>query len=195
MNPTCPIDNKDDAIQKVSAVVASGQSSGTFSGPTGGIVSYDGKTGSVAGHTTLSGSSTSQLAFLLAPPPEPKEESYSCLLTILAWFMIIAGGAELYVYVANFLLSGEFHGVLGGIFGFILFIIFVVMVWGGLKILKARKVHINKEREKLQQNIPIWESAMRKWDRLYYCHKHDIAFDPENGETCPSNSLKEFLYK
>jgi len=64
----CPIDNKDDSIQKVSAVVASGRSTGTFSGPTGGTVSYDGKSGSVSGYSSLSGSSTSHLAQLLAHP-------------------------------------------------------------------------------------------------------------------------------
>lgn len=197
MNLACPIDNKDDTIQKVSAVVASGQSTGTFSGPTGGTVSYEGKVGSVTGHTTLSGNSTSQLAILLAPPKKPQEESYSCFLTLLAWFMILAGGGELYVYFANLLMSGRFSGILGlgGIFDFVLFIIFGAIVWGGFKLLNARKAHMNKEKERVQQNKPIWETAMKKWDRLYYCHKHDIVFDPENGETCPSNSLKEFLYK
>lgn len=194
MNLACPIDNKDDTIQKVSAVVASGQSTGTFSGPSGGIVSYDGKVGSVTGHTTLSGSSTSQLAILLAPPPKPKSESYSCFLTLLAGFMIFAGGLELYGYVATFLLSGNF-GMFGGggIVDVFLLIIFGAIVWGGFKILTARKTHIGKENERVLRDEPIWQHAMKKWDRLYYCHKHDIVFDPKNSETCAPNLLKEFL--
>jgi hypothetical protein len=41
----CPVCGKSDAIQKVAGVVASGQASGAFSGPTGGVVNVDGKWG------------------------------------------------------------------------------------------------------------------------------------------------------
>ena len=85
MNLTCPIDNKDDSIQKVSAVVASGQSSGTFSGPTGGTVSYDGKTGSVSGYSSLSGSSISNLAQLLGHPREPNKPVGFGLAWLYLW--------------------------------------------------------------------------------------------------------------
>ena len=42
---------------------------------------------------------------------------------------------------------------------------------------------------------PQWDNAMQKWNRLYYCHKHDIVFDSESGESSSPNSLKEFLYQ
>ena len=42
---TCPVCGKNDTIYKVSGVVASGQASGTFSGPSGGVVNVDGKWG------------------------------------------------------------------------------------------------------------------------------------------------------
>jgi hypothetical protein len=49
----CPVCGKNDAIQKVSGVVASGQASGTFSGPTGGVVNVDGKWGTTGSYTSL----------------------------------------------------------------------------------------------------------------------------------------------
>ncbi len=73
MPAICPVCGKDDAIQLVSAVVASGQATGTFSGPSGGVAYVGGKWGSVNGYTTLRGGTTSQLAQLLAPPPFAEE--------------------------------------------------------------------------------------------------------------------------
>ena len=68
MAAVCPVCGKDDAIQKVSSVVSSGQASGAFSGPTGGVAYVGGKWGAVGGYTTLSGRTSSELARLLAPP-------------------------------------------------------------------------------------------------------------------------------
>lgn len=67
----CPLCNKDDAIQKVSAVLLSGASSGSLSGPSNSYISVDGKSGSAFGYTRLSGSSSTDLAELLTPPKEP----------------------------------------------------------------------------------------------------------------------------
>ena len=69
-----PICNKDDAIQKLSVIVASENSSGTFSGPSGGVTYVDGKWGSVGGYSSLSGSTMSELARRLAPPPAPQNK-------------------------------------------------------------------------------------------------------------------------
>ena len=50
MSPAfCPIDGKDDAIRKVSAVYNEGIASGTFTGPTGGATYSDGKWGVAGG--------------------------------------------------------------------------------------------------------------------------------------------------
>jgi len=67
----CPQCNNDDSIQRVSAVVAGGTSTGSFSGPSGAITYSDGKVGSVGGYTHLSGSSTTNLANMLKLSPKP----------------------------------------------------------------------------------------------------------------------------
>ena len=61
MTNFCPICNKDDAIQKVTVIVAGGRSSGHFSGPPGD-------------YTPVYGNTVSGLARLLAPP-----QSQRCL--------------------------------------------------------------------------------------------------------------------
>ena len=85
---TCPICNKDDAIQKVSALVTGGRSSGTFSGPSGGSTYVGGEWVYVSGHATLSGSSETDLARLLASPPSPKQPNIGRTLND---FVILTG--------------------------------------------------------------------------------------------------------
>jgi len=91
----CPVCKKDDVIQKVSAVVTSGQSSGSFSGPSGGIAYVGGKWGAVSGYTTLSGRTVSELAQQLSKlqikPP-----------SAFAWWMLFPGVLALAV-TAGFL--------------------------------------------------------------------------------------------
>ncbi len=210
----CPIDNKDDAIQKVSAVVSGGQSTGTFSGPTGGTVSYDGKTGSVSGYTTLSGTSTSRLAQLLAPPPPPIKPSGLGCWWILIWYpimpflIVFSALVPIMIITAIFSEFGEYVNsndfsivsltakMAVFVFGVSTIIIFWISgrFWfRQFKNYERRKI----EREDIvyRKEKPKWDNAMRVWDRLYYCHKHDIVFDPENGEYCSPSTLNDFFYQ
>jgi hypothetical protein len=82
----CPVCGKNNAIQKVSGVVTSGQASGTFSGSSGGVVNIDDKWGATGGYTTLSGSTVSNLAALLTPPQEPKKRAFGWLATVVIWY-------------------------------------------------------------------------------------------------------------
>ena len=90
MSIHCPICEKDDAIQKVSSIVLSGNTSGTYTGPTGGVVTVGGKTGYSGGFTTMRGSSSTHLAQLLEPPKEPsKPKSSGCIYIVVGG---LAGG-------------------------------------------------------------------------------------------------------
>jgi hypothetical protein len=83
MEIICPIDKKDDAIQKVSAILMSGNVIGSFSGPSSGAVNVDGKSGSLIGYTYLSGATQTELARQVAPPIEPTKPSRSDLKVLL----------------------------------------------------------------------------------------------------------------
>ena len=72
----CPIDSKDDAIQKVSALVSAGKSTGSFSGPSGGLTRTGEGWGSTVGYTTLRGGTITDLAKMLTPPRKPKQSIY-----------------------------------------------------------------------------------------------------------------------
>jgi hypothetical protein len=40
-----------------------------------------------------------------------------------------------------------------------------------------------------------WEKAAFKWQRLFYCRRCGIVFEPETGEHCLPGELNEFLYR
>jgi len=88
----CPMCGKNDTIYKVSGVVTSGQASGTFSGPSGGVVNVGGQWGTTGSYTTLSGSTATNLAALLTPPSEPKKRAFGLITTLFVgyfWIMLV----------------------------------------------------------------------------------------------------------
>ena len=43
-------------------------------------------------------------------------------------------------------------------------------------------------------NKAAWDYAIERWHRSYYCHRDDIVFDPETGETSEPGGFMGFLY-
>lgn len=190
MPTSCPICGKDDAIQKVSSVVSSGQFSGGFSGPTGGLTYSGGKLGVVGGYTTLGGSSSSALATLLAPPREPRKPSPRTLFNVsmyinigLTWFFAFGCGGGTLASPGPVPLR---------LFGLLLVLavttaITCFLLW-----------FFPKRREyfwtKYAQDKQVWNIAMERWGPLYYCFRDGIAFDPALGEAIQPAQLKAYLY-
>jgi hypothetical protein len=164
----CPVCGKDDAIQKVSAIVASGQASGTLSGPSGGAAYVGGKWGITGGYTTLSGSMATELAQKLAPPSEPSLGGGACLL------LFFIGGGIFEIVIA--LSTGEIWTFPIGI---------VTIAIGAIPL-----ILYFKEKPKIEERFV---KAKSKWARLYYCSRDDIVFDPQTGETCHPDNLGKFL--
>jgi hypothetical protein len=200
MELVCPIDKKDDAIQKVSAILVAGISSGSFAGSTSSYITVDGKSGSSFGSTYLGGSSTTELARMLVPPVEPQPAIRS------SWQKWLAVGAAVYFCVIpislalamGFFVSPEAQGNL------VLNIIGVVILTGGLvfgsryayrKITRDEEDSFAQSQSRYAVEKPKWDGAIQKWNRIYYCHKHGIVFDPKDGSMCEPKDLKEFLYE
>lgn len=183
MDIVCPIDRKDDTIQKVSAIVAGGSSSGSYSGPSGGVVNVDGKWGYSGSYTTLHGSSQTQLATKLSPSAEPKAEGLGCVwIPIIFPLSILVAEAPAQLY---FLIFGE-PSILAFMItiplGIVLFILFLR---------HFRKVDLRKQ-ENGRSALAHWRQSMQTWDRLYYCHKHDIVFDPFNSRSVNPNEVRKY---
>jgi hypothetical protein len=181
MTTICPKCKKDDAIQKVSAVVASGQASGRFSGPTVGYAHIGKEGGLVGGLATLSGTSVTALASKLAPPKKPEKESFSYALLS---FLILAVIGMIVVGIDRLASREPVEMVLVPLVGGISVLIVVVAYFATRKKAEAKDL----------EKTSAWNAAMRRWNRLYYCCRDDIVFDPATNETCQPEDILLFIY-
>lgn len=183
LNIVCPIDGNDDAMQKVSAVVAAGHAKGTFTGPMTGVTRSEGKWGLAGGIATLSGSTTTDLARSLAPPPEPRKRAFGPLNWLGLSIALI--------------LFGVIPGLLGlasigskDSSGFGMFLFGTAMV--GIFIWRMKDNPSRKSADEVARRN--WKTARERWAQLYYCHKHDLVFDPSSGETANTQDLSSLIY-
>ena len=181
MATICPECNKDDKIQKVSSIVLGGTSSGTYSGPSGGVTYNDGKFGTVGGYSTLHGTSQTSLAKMLTPPDEPQlTASYGCSERVILLVLgIVACVAALNSE------TGEPLVVFAGIG-------IPLVLWIVLESRKNKR--IEEEKKKVNRQKDFWKKAMEKWMILYYCERNDIVFDPQTGRSCHPVEIVDFIY-
>jgi hypothetical protein len=198
---TCPQCHKDDSIQKVSAAVESGRSSGSYSGPSGGYVNVAGKSGAAIGYTQLSGSSITELASLLMPPSQPRLRGGFKITWFFIYVWLISNCAA-FGLLGTILLSSVFPGpsptnrlllVAGVIVEIVLGVVIAARVLGFFSRQDQKRKVAGQAR--YAQELPAWEDAMRKWNRLYYCHRDGIVFDPEDGTSAVPRELGKMLYK
>ena len=52
-----------------------------------------------------------------------------------------------------------------------------------------------KWQEANQKRMSKWQKAMDRWDALYYCHRDDCVFIPEEGTYASLTKLKDYLFE
>ncbi len=208
MHNTCPVCGKDDQIQKLEAIVSHGISTGRFSGPTGGAAYVDGKIVPVGGYTTLTGTTATDLARKLSPPPAPaKPSGFGCWwiliimgLLLLPTFMgssaaVILGGVMSSVAYPASSATQDALGVtwivMTGLATVAFFALSAVLGWYALKKDKKKRA---REQVRYATERPAWEAAMSRYARLYFCFRDNLVFDPTTGETSAPESLTSFVY-
>lgn len=168
----CPICGNVDAIQKVSTVVFAGTSSGRFSGPSGGLVYAGGKWGTAGGYSSLSGMSTTMLASSLSieKPGGHAAGLGGCMVLSLPSLLTFLGCTML-----------EDGGVVAVVIGLGVFIYFMF--------------HMLKEQNRRLKIIEeIWAEAAETWNKLYFCFRDDVVFDPESGACVPRPRMNDLVF-
>lgn len=172
---TCPVCNKEDSIQRLSAIVASGTSSGTFSGPSGGVTHTGGEVGTYGGYTTLSGTSMSNLARALAFPAEPKFPMV--YPPLFFWILVIVS------LVVGLVTLGV---------GLVLFFFTWVYIVSNYQVILGS---YSEEYAKHGKRLAEWKLARAYWSGLYYCHRDGILFDPVSREHVQPDQTVPFAYR
>ncbi len=118
--------------------------------------------------TTVSGSSQSLLSRRLAPPNKP---SPSFMLIVLD---VVLAGFAIFCIILPCL--------------FLLVLIYVLSYKP--KVDQSKK----EDKERLAKEIPLWETAMERWNRLYYCMRDDVVFDPDTEASFRPEEMMNYLY-
>jgi hypothetical protein len=204
----CPVCNHDDSTQKVSILVANGQSYGTISGPAEGVAKNKEKWESVGGVTKISRSVSIELARKLSPPIEPIKKRgfgykwiWAIVLVIILFAITIA---FVTINLRNFvqLNSSSSSSSLNpaGILPFICIVgvvgfLFIILLLKGIDMLwENYKVSKRKEEQKYIKEKLRWDAAMKKWDCAYYCHRDGAVFDNKGITVCRLEQFREFLF-
>jgi len=164
MEIVCPVHNNGDDIQKISAIVKAGISSGSYSGPSGGLFQAGGQTGVYGGYTTLGGGSSTKLADAFANPmPSERSLGLPVILIVISGYLILKGRDPYDVFAHA--LCMEPIGIIGVLVGIVVF------------------VNTFLHTQTLPTKLEEWERKKKILERLYYCHRDDIVFDPESKQS------------
>ncbi|HMR98328.1 MAG TPA: hypothetical protein PKE62_03655 [Anaerolineales bacterium] len=208
----CPKCNKDDSIQKLSAILATGISTGSYSGPSGGYVTVDGKSGNVSGYSHLSGSSITELAKLVSAPNSPNKPVKSmwgrviaAIIVLVTYLCVIQTFLGIVFGITAYFLGDDFLEKYGNnpilllgifvLFGISIAILVMVGKFSTKKLDKSAEGNYIKALEEYSIAKPKWDSAIEKWKRSYYCHRDSLVFDSEGQDSCEPTNLKEYLYR
>lgn len=177
MPDLCPRCNKNDMIQKISAIRKEGISTGVYAGPSGGVSYAGGKFGTVAGVTALRGTSITQLAALFQPPEKPKMGSpeLNSKSAVGATIMVSAIIALIGLFCSFSSRGGDF------LEWFIFVVVVVFAAVGFILVMQGRNEAMPAVKSSYDAEIKKWENRMDIYNRIYYCRRDDICFDPQSG--------------
>jgi hypothetical protein len=121
----------------------------------------------------------------LRPPPEPPARmaiGCAAIFQLLLW-------ASLSYYLLTRLMENRSMGMLVLFSG-----ILVVALTSQIIIYRRKRAREKAAFEEYARQSADWKAARTAWERLYYCPRHDIIFDPEHSAGyCDSSSLVDFL--
>jgi hypothetical protein len=82
-------------------------------------------------------------------------------------------------------------------FGMVFAVIFwaVVGVGGGIAILRSVGQGAKKRADEAAAQMPKWELAMTRWNKLYYCARDDGVFDPDERTFIEVEQMMNYLYR
>ena len=177
-NIDCPLCKAHDRVEKVSSVYQQGISEGNYSG-----TSY--QVGSAGGHlmvskcvTRFSVTNQTQITQMLVPPLHPGQyyrSDNAGMGQIILGALLLFSVPLLLEVISN--MPGVTNQAQLPITVGIIFMVILAVVFIPLGIIRNSRAHV-AHTSRVQSAIPQWQQACANWDRLYYCLRHDIVFDP-----------------
>jgi uncharacterized protein YacL len=117
----------------------------------------------------------------IAPPPMP--ESHVSMMKYVSVGMILVGVAAFLVIV---MLSSDEFSWLQMILSLICIVIALVLSFVAIR-------QIGQGDEEARRRYPAWDQAMANWNRLLYCSRDKIVFDPQSKKVLSDEAVRSLL--
>jgi len=194
-------------IAKISAIYTSGISEAHYSGSAVSFITpLNSKESSSIAFTPIgmSGYSISELSKKLAPPIKPQQPSNGCfiaslIVAIISTFpLAIFGLISLYFFaMLGSGIASDDSGAVGiGVIGVIFipiiisFAILTVVFWVLTRVFSDK---IKSGQAKYKNEMPVWQKSMSNWDKLYYCFRNDVIFNPKTSQYTQADNIEVFF--
>lgn len=141
--------------------------------------------------TPYSGTEMTKRAEMLAPPPRPQYPG-----TTMVWVVSFIGmlcmmtGIYPAAIVSNAFLKERI--VLRETILYLAFIMPFFIVGAG--IIGAALINYNRQRRKVEAQMPAWVQAWKRWNELYYCENDHIIYVPETRKYMQLTQMRQHLY-
>ncbi|HEX7734286.1 MAG TPA: hypothetical protein VF458_05475 [Ktedonobacteraceae bacterium] len=117
----------------------------------------------------------------IAPPPMPEPKA-TMMKYIIAGMVLVGIGAFLILIMVSTTGVAWLQAIIT-----LLFIVTALT----LSALAIR--HIGKGDEEARRRYPIWDLAMANWNRLLYCSRDKVVFDPQTKKALSESSTRDLL--
>ncbi len=195
----CPKCGNNDQSQKVTSIVKRDTQSYRASGPSFGSAYVGGKWGLASGFTTVSGITQSELAKQLSPNIEMRKSTFITDAAALAMFAVVAFCIPVGIILAvapssNPMYTHQIPEYLTPV-GITLILIGVLFgIWRFPELARRQRTTQSRKRADDLQRKEEYKKALSCYDRLFYCYRDDLVFDPKTGKSCPPSQMNTLLY-
>lgn len=117
----------------------------------------------------------------IAPPPMPEPKAAMMKYIITGMILVGIGAFLILIMVSTTGLE---------LFQVIITMAFIVAAL----VLSALAIrHIGRGDEEARRRYPIWDIAMANWNRLQYCSRDKVVFDPQTRKALSDSSTRDLL--
>ena len=123
-----------------------------------------------------------------APPTMPGKTV--SILRIMVFNMVLVG---IFVFLILVLVGSESFGQVHPYIEVTLVILALAAIVLALALSYMAFTRIVRGDQEASLRYSAWDSAMANWNRLRYCTRDDVVFDPQTGKVVPEEALRDML--
>lgn len=127
-----------------------------------------------------------------AQPPMPESQAH--MMKYICAGMILVGLGAFFTLVLLSTNGFEFlPSNLAPIVSWLQAIVTIIFIVVALVLSFLAIRAIGQSDEKARQRYPLWDQAMANWNRLEYCARDKVVFDPQSGKALSKAAVKTLL--